>query len=335
MIHTWNVGKDENIVALKNIINRFAKGAKIPALVLGATLATGSITSCLPITGGTRIERTNISPDQPYNKTIDFGAYRFHNFLGKQPNIISSTATQDINNYIDMGVLYVENAFNEFQQSIDGRDGLVRYFTPVKFNPDERRYPYTYHASPNAKMDGYINQIAGACEIVMTDMVRSLSTTEQKEDFILCLRALSLANYYETMGNQRNQNSPMMSKYSQELSSILAFWLNSQFLKSVDLVNDIENSNCRRITDKLYTLLCYVKGNMPYSVNVSGLQNLTLKDLQGVINLTLLIPAWEGAHDYTATMQNHQHCTMHAQKLIQAMQNVAGNEQKANYGKDF
>lgn len=317
------MGKDENIAALRSIINRFVKGAKIPAKVLGVALAATSITSCTPITGGsyTRIENFDIRPDQPYDKTIANGTYHFHNFLGQKPDIIPSTATQDINNYLDLGTLYIQDKFDDFNQSIAGRPGLVRYFTPVKFNPDERYYHYPYHNTPSAKFDRYINQIASACEIPMTDMVRSLRTDEQKEALILCIRAMNLAAYREGLGEKRDGNNRMVNKYNQELSSVLAFWLNNSFLNSFDVVHDIENNKCRRVTDKLYTLLCYAKENMRGS-NSQILGELKLVDVQKIVDIVLLIPALEAAHDTTAEMLNEQYCTMNPQ-IIQKMYQAA------------
>ena len=231
-----------------------------------------------------------------------YNTYVFHNFIGEEPDIIPSTFKDDVNRYLEQAVLYLQNQFDDFYASLDGRTGLQRYFS--QFNVDfydlsELKHHPKHEVTDIEKLDFYIKKISDICDLVMTDIENNLTKTDEHDAFILCCRVLAHEAYREGIGSSRESENEMMEKYKNKRSEISALWSENQFVKSISLDKDLDSNKCKRVADKLYTLLDYAKNQMNEK---PLLQELSIKDLQYFITLFLNVSSLTAMYDYISSL---------------------------------
>ena len=276
----------------------------------GATTSTGATTR---IFGQ---DDTADSPSDPYSKKIGsvYNIYLFHNFIGEEPDIIPSTAKEDVKRYLEQGVTYLQSQFDDFYESVSDRAGVQRYFAQFKIDfsdvPEIKEGRCTRERSDCEKMDYYINLISEVCEPVMTEILNNLPKSDEHDAMILCYRVLANEVYREALGSSRNSSNTMMEKYNKERTAISALWDGNSFLKSISLESDLdpslESRRCARTADKLYTLLHNAANSMKESNKILG--ELSMKDLQYFITLNLNASSLEAMHDFTAPLLKHEEC---------------------------
>lgn len=274
--------------------------------------------ACTFTSNNTKKDEAPGLPSDPYNRTIGsiYNTYIIHNFIGKEPDIISSTAKADVKRYLELAIDYLQNQFDDFYQSVSDRAGVKRYFAQFNLDfsdmPREGRHHHKHPLSECEQVDYYINKISEVCEPVKVDIIQNLSRAEESEAFILCFRVLINEAYKEGLGNNINSNSDMMKKYTQERAEISLLWNENNFLKSFSLDKDLDNSlesqRCHRIADKLYTLLHNATINMQASNTI--LAELSMKDLQYFITLALNIGSLTAMHDCATLFLNHDVCSI-------------------------
>ena len=264
------------------------------------------IISCKPTTNTPAPKEPEIRPTDPYDKKFGNGQltyYIFHNFMGQEPDIIPSTAAADTEHYLDKGIIYIQTQYDNFDESLQDRPKLQRYFAQVTFTPEIKTTRRKREYTVSEKMDYYINQISVSCELVMTDIVKNLTEPQEREAFILCYRVLANEAYKEGLGSLRNEtDNQMMKKYKSEREAVSALWSENEFLKSVNLENDIENRKLLNTTGRLYTLIHNAVLNMQKSTIT---EDIKIKDLQNLINLALNESSLKAMHDYTAELLKH------------------------------
>ncbi len=311
--------ESENLKNLRSIINRFNKKTKqvAKAVTLAGLVAAGSplVTSCTMPNTPAPIERENLIPADPYD--IDFGnhAYTFHNFIGSKPDIITSTAEEDIARYRKMAVSYLQEHFDNFNQSVADRPGVKRYF--ARFNcdfsslPENKTNHHQREFTETEKIDSYINQIDSICTPIFVDMIEHTNSAEHREALILIMR--TMANEARKAGSPANYN---LENYRQEREAVASQWAQNDFLKTIPYEQDIDLYKSRRIADRLFTLQSEIKSNLQKE---SLLESLKTKDLQNLTELVLLGSSLSAAHDYTTTFTKHNNCTVNLQ-FIAAME---------------
>ena len=260
----------------------------------------------------------------PYSKKIGtrLNVYVFHNFIGENPDIIPSTAEDDVRRYVDQGVIYLQKQFDDFYNSLSGRTGVQRYFARFKMDfsnlPEKnKKYGPGHKFSDCEKIDFYASKISGVCEPVMAEILTNLPNPAKHDAMILCFRVLANEAYKEGLGNFRKSDNEMMKKYNAERADILALWSKNSFLESVPLERDLdttlESRRCARTIDRLYTLLYNATDNMQDSNKI--LRELSLKDLQNFITLALNASSLAAMHDFVSPLLKHEeeNCTMDAE----------------------
>lgn len=293
---------------LKTIV----KSAAAAGLLATAPL----IQSCAPMTySPDSLVQEEINPAAPYDKTIGNRTYTFHNFIGQEPDIIASTAENDIARYNDMSVLYLQEKFDIFNQSIAGSPNLQRYF--ARFNIDfsklpEKRHHHNHKITESEKTDYRINQMSAALAPVFADMVKYSKNAEHREALILIMR--TMANEARKEGTAHNAD---LTVYRQERTAISKQWLQNDFLKTVNLDKDLDQNKCNSIAGKLYTLHFEIVKNMQQKDKILG--DINYHYLQDLTNLFFLGVGLDAAHDYTVTYVNHTNCTAEF-TVIQAME---------------
>ena len=260
------------------------------------------------------------SLSDPYSKKIGsvYNTYVFHNFIGEDPDIILSTAKDDVSRYLELGVTYLQAQFDDFYDSVSERAGVKRYFAQFKIDfsdvPEIKEGHHSRERSDIEKIDYYFTKISEICEPVMTEILDNLTKSDEHDAMILCYRVLANEAYREAIGNNRNTDNTMMEKYNQERASIEVRWSENSFLKSISLERDLDSSlssrHCARTADKLYTLLHNAANNMQGTNKV--LDELSMKDLQYFITLTLNSSALAAMHDVTSSLLKHREedCSM-------------------------
>ena len=301
---------------------RAIKAAALMGLVAtGSTLATG----CAPMTYEPHaVEQTNQTAADPYDQKVGvaMSTYTFHNFIGSEPDIVASTAEDDLTRYHHLAVDYLQNRFDDFNQSVANRPGVKRYF--ARFDMNFSDFPLTYHhreMSTAGKLDYNVNQISAACAPVFSDMVR-YSNAEHRAAFILIMRAMM--NEARKTGTARDAD---LTAYQAERDAIAQQWSKDAFLRIINLNEDLDHNHCRGMSEKLYTLHYEIVNNMQKD---TLLENINYRDLQRVTDLALLESSLSAAHDYTTPLVQHPHCDMNL-RIIQTMENT---NQLLNYEKE-
>lgn len=290
------------------IVKRFKQYITIRNTILCSLLISwlSVFFGCEPTENYNPYKTPEVQPYEPYDKKIGNGQltyYIFHNFMGQEPDIIPSTATADTESYLEKGILYLQTQYGSFSENLADRPNLQRYFAQVTFSPEiKNNHHHKREYTVSEKMDYYINQISDSCELVMTDILENLDEPHEREAFILCYRVLANEAYWEGLGKVRESSNKMMEKYKLERASISDLWIKNQFLRSVDLENDIENRKLLNATGKLYTLIHNAVLNMQKN---SITEDIKLKDLQNFINLALTESSLKAMHDYTAKLLRH------------------------------
>ena len=98
--------KSDHKKTLKTVVQRFAKSAKkgvqigglAAALTANSTINTGCSPMLNEMDNDSMVIENSNTPTQPYDKLLG-NTYNIHNFMGKEPDIIASTAKIDVMRY--------------------------------------------------------------------------------------------------------------------------------------------------------------------------------------------------------------------------------------------
>ena len=258
-----------------------------------------------------------VKDSEPYTKFIGTGGqkdYAFHNFMGEKPDIIPSTAKADVNRYFEQGAAYIQTQFADFYISLSGRADLQRYFAQFNLN-FHSELQAQYHRRHNReisdceKMDFYANKISEVCGLVLKDIADNLTAPGERDAFILCYRLLANEAYKEALGENRKTENEMTQKYKAERFALFELCKKNSFLSSISFDTDIDYNKCRRLVDRLYTLLYKAAQNMREK---SSLHDFSIKekDLQDALNLALNASALSAMHDRVSDLLQHEECRM-------------------------
>ena len=261
-------------------------------------------------------EQTQDIVSIPYNKRIGNGNYIIHNFIGKEPKIAPFTAYEDIQNYYDMGEKYIEATYHKFHQTFSNRSSVANFFrgfTLRKFKVNDVKI------TKGAIFDRMHEQIEMPCAYALADIVRHLDKATDREAFMLCFATLANEGYREGLSENRNENHCLraMGKYYTERNRIQNAWYRNERLCSTNYTNDVDESNCRRITSHMDALLDLASHKMYSESNI----DVYISDLRNLINIALLTYSWNAMDNYTAKELKHSDCNI--ENKIQQMMEMA------------
>ena len=338
---------------LKDFLKNLKKGIQIG--VLGTALTAGGImgVGCANASDGdtkdnqivtnpgntgnnqqTGGHTSNSKYDTPYDKTLGNGNYFIHSFIGDKDGISYNTALEDVNHYVGLGETYINDLTNNFNRSLNGRTGAQDYFNFFTGLMNNDSYFQINTQNPASTIDLTTTTISRACEPIMADIVKNLNTPAERGIFMVAYDVMFNEAYKLGMGNFRNTGNKMMDEYQDRKDYNKLKWDNSILTGSLfDLNNDIDNNNCREVTNLTDQLLDTAVTNMN---NRNG-YNITAADLRQVINMSLTTKSLMAMHDRTE--HNFEHtCAMMIRisyEMDKAAREAFNAEQQQNQGMTY
>ena len=317
--------------ATATILKNVKRGAQIG--VLGAALTAGTMmgVGCDNAADGDTKDNQNVTSsryDTPYDKKLGNGNYFVHSFIGDKDGIYPDTAVTDVRHYMDLGETYLKDLGKKFDNSLNGRPAAQNYFSVLsnglKNNP---YYDDQKSTELGQKLDLITSTLSLNCKPILIDIIKNLSKNEERVAFYLGYRAMENEAYKVGLGNYRDHQSTLMDAYKSNRQYVRNYWPNNALLNSVDVDNDIDNQNCRHITNTMDTVLNTAATNMN---NRYG-YGVTAADLRQVVNITMTTKSAQAMHDLTSYNLKHNGCGMYldiinsmyqtAEDMFQAEQN--------------
>lgn len=326
----------EKLNKLKKVIK---KGVKVGVLGAGLAASTMLFNSCSNPNGPQNPEQPGYeipkNPEdknycQPYDVVMGNGNYVIHCFEGDATSSAYATMAEDMNYYLGKGETYVKGLVDDFSTSLQGRPAARAYFdefiTEQKNNEFERLgYFPNYHENPNSNPNGFdvtVNWISRNSEPIFEDIIRNIDTSRDRCLFIACYRALSNEAYKYGLGHFKNSQSSQTRKYQSIREEINYAWSSPTINNPFDIDNDIDQKKCLQITQTMDGILSQVVNKMD--------KDVTVKDLQHVINISTTANSLTAMENLAAHALNHDSCGINL-GIVSAMNQVAGemrNEQQ-------
>lgn len=305
------------------IVSKFSKSLIISLFIIGISIFT--ISSC------DNSSYTNDYDDKendtsrygiPCDKTLGNGNYVLHNFIGEKENAASaSTMAKDMNYYLGKGETYVMDLVDKFSESLQDRPTAQAYFNEFihaqKSNEFQRlnengKNPYSF--------DDTISGISVPCEPIFENMIRNIDTNRDRAMFITCYQTITNEAYKYGLGAGRNGSNKQLDHYEDVREDIEFAWTSKTINNPFDINDDIDNQNCRQITNELDSLLKQAANNIGNDV--------TANDLRQVINISTTANSLNAMHSRSASALKHTSCYIKL-NIVDKIDNLANEMYKA------
>lgn len=232
----------------------------------------------------------------PYDKTIGNGNYVLHNFISDNDNIKDNL---DMKHYLELGETYINDLATDFKKSTQGR---TTYFDNFINTINEHN---DLHSGLNIA-DYSANNISSAAEPIYTDVVSHLNDIKQAFAFLDVYRTMANEAYREGLGKFRDYNSEVTRKYEKEKAEIEGSAELNPYFQEFGFTAGMEYdqnffNNLTNLSDRLL-------GVAAQNMNNAG-KNVTIQDLQKVMNTTLALRSLYGSDIQKKNLLNHR-CNM-------------------------
>lgn len=292
----------EKLNKLKNVMK---KGVKVGVLGTALMAGTATFTGCqnpsgpqIPGTGIPTLGNPGNDYCQPYDVTLGNGNYFVHCFEGDGTSATYNTMAKDMNYYLGKGETYVMGLVDKFSESLQDRPTAQAYFNSFisaeKSNEFQRLNenginPYSF--------DKTINGIGVPCEPIFEDIIRNIDNNRDRHLFIRCYETIANESFKYGLGAGRYGSSSQMDGYQETREDIYDAWTTGVINNPFDLNDDIDNQNCRQVTNEIDTLLTHVANNMNNGVSAN--------DLRQVINISTTANSLTAMHSRSASALEH------------------------------
>ncbi len=301
------------------IVSKFSKSLIISLFVIGISIFT--ISSC------TNSSYSNDYDDKendtsrygtPCDKTLGNGNYILHNFIGEESNVLrANQMAKDVNYYLGKGETYVIGLVDKFSESLQDRPTAQAYFNSFisaqKSNEFQRLNenginPYSF--------DQTINGIGVPCEPIFEDIIRNIDNNRDRHLLIRGYETVANESFNYGLGQARNGSNVQVDSYNEKREDIYKAWTTGVINNPFDLNDDIDNQNCRQVTNEMAKLLTHVANNMNNGVTAS--------DLRQVINISITANSLTAMHARSASALEHTSagCGLNI-NIVPRMRNVA------------
>ncbi|MBO5482077.1 MAG: hypothetical protein J5978_02005 [Spirochaetaceae bacterium] len=302
------------------IVSKFSKSLIISLFVIGISIFT--ISSC-DNTSYTDASGNNEDDNycQPYDVTLGNGNYFVHCFEGEGTSATYYTMAKDMNYYLGKGETYVMDLVDKFSESLQDRPAAQAYFNEFihaqKSNEFQRlnengKNPYSF--------DNTISGISVSCEPIFENMIRNIDTNRDRSMFITCYQTITNEAYKYGLGTGRYGSSSQMNHYEDVREDIEFAWTSKTINNPFDINDDIDNQNCRQITNELDSLLKQAANNIGNDV--------TANDLRQVINISTTANSLTAMHSRSASALKHTSCYIKL-NIVDKIDNLANEMYKA------
>lgn len=302
------------------IVSKFSKSLIISLFVIGISIFT--ISSC-DNTSYTDASGNNEDDNycQPYDVTLGNGNYFVHCFEGDSTSATHDTMAKDMNYYLGKGETYVMALVDKFSESLQDRPTAQAYFKEFIHAQKSNEFQRLNENGMNPySFDDTISGISVPCEPIFENMIRNIDTNRDRSMFITCYQTITNEAYKYGLGAGRNGSNKQMDHYEDVREDIEFAWTSKTINNPFDINDDIDNQNCRQITDELDSLLKQAANNIGNDV--------TAHDLRQVINISTTANSLNAMHSRSASALKHTSCYIRL-NIVDKIDNLANEMYKA------
>lgn len=294
----------EKLNKLKNVMKKGVKvGVFGTALMAGTATFTGCQNPSGPQIPGTGIPTLGYPGNDyygtPCDKTLGNGNYVLHNFIGEESNVLrANQMAKDVNYYLGNGETYVMGLVDKFSESLQDRPTAQAYFNSFISAEKSNNFQRLNENGTNPySFDKTINGIGVPCEPIFEDIIRNIDNNRERHLFIRCYETLTNESFKYGLGAGRYGSSSQMDSYQATREDIDDAWKTGVINNPFDLNDDIDNQNCRQVTNEIDTLLTQVANNMNNGISAN--------DLRQVINISTTANSLFAMHSRSASALEH------------------------------
>lgn len=300
------------------IVSKFSKSLIISLFVIGISIFT--ISSC------NNSSYTNDYDDKendtsrygiPCDKTLGNGNYVLHNFIGEETDSINvdNSMAKSLNYYLGKGETYVMDLVDKFSESLQDRPTAQAYFNSFISGQKSNKFQRLNENGINPySFDKTVNGIINPCRSIFENMIRNIDNNRDRHLFIRCYETLANESFKYGLGQARNGSNKQMDNYQETREDIYDAWTTGVINNPFDLNDDIDNQNCRQVTNEMDKLLTHVANNMNNGVTAS--------DLRQVINIANTADSLTAMHARSNSALEHTTCVINL-NIATCMRNVA------------
>lgn len=239
-------------------------------------------------------------------KHIGNGTYTIANFM------VNDNADDSINQKVADGLecaeKYIKGALGSFTPEFQ-----AKYSEELALITDEN----AFKQSTTSGFDFTINRLNGSCAPIFEEIIEKIDTPLDRYSFICYYNALSNEAYKHGSGDYFNGNQIQEETYNNKKEQIQRDFADNYAFEGLptpfNIIEDIENNNCDRITNQMKNLLT--------NSNVADDMGITETDLDNLINLSANVSSLDAMHDYSASkkLSTHASCVTSGNTLENVM----------------
>lgn len=251
---------------------------------------------------------------EPADKIVGNGNYVFHNFIGEKSDIDQSTVVEDVNHYLTKAETYTLDLIERFSESLEGRPAAQAYFKDFIDAERDNSFALLVENTANPyELDGALRQLNTPTTPIFKDIIRKIDNHYDRHAFATVYQALNNQAYLYGLGFHRSYTSQLTDSYNETLNDVLYHW-NGTPIDKFDIKQDINENNCRQLTQEMDRIVNQVVANMG--------NDITAADLRNFINFSFNAEALSGLHDITKGALNHKSCNANLNN-VQEMRDLA------------
>lgn len=297
---------------LKNILKKSVK--------IGAVITLGAMLMGCPNPNGpekTGKEQDNSSNEQygiPSDKIMGNGNYTIHSFFGDSFRV-NGNVTKAVNHYLGKGETYVKGLVSQFSDSLKDRPAAEAYFAQFINEEQNNQFQRLDEQSSNPySFDKTIRGVAQPSVYIFENIIRNIDNNHDRHYFRICYQTLETESFGYGLGHYKNVPSSQKDKYEYNREILNEAWATDLINNPFDLNQDIDQQKCQQITNEIDNMLARVVASIGNEV--------TVRDLQQVINISLTAESLAAMHDLSTSALKHTSCSAEINHT-KAMQEVA------------
>lgn len=300
------------------IVSKFSKSLIISLFVIGISIFT--ISSC------TNSSYTNDYDDKendtsrygiPCDKIMGNGNYILHNFIGEETDSINvdNSMAKSLNYYLGKGETYVMALVDKFSESLQDRPAAQAYFNSFISGQKNNEFQRLNENGINPySFDKTVNGIINPCRSFFENIIRNIDNNRDRALFIQCYQTLANESFKYGLGQARNGSNKQIDYYQETREAIEYAWTSKTINNPFDINDDIDNQNCRQVTNEMDKLLTHVANNLNKGVTAS--------DLRQVINIANTADSLTAMHARSNSALEHTTCSINL-NIVDQMYDIA------------
>lgn len=223
--------------------------------------------------------------------TLGNGKYTMTNFMVAD----EGTVNEKINQNLAVAQNYIKGLVNGFSETLK-----------AKYSFDLIQED-TFKPTNWGGFDNTIINLRDACKPIINEIVENIGNDINRNNFFCYYKALSNEVYRYGFGGESNfqkssnEFNPKEDYENNKLHAAIVWDNNNTNPPIADFEGDINNNQCKEITDQMNILIKQAANNMN--------NGITANDLRNVVNLSFNINSLDSMHDYYGyNYDKHQSC---------------------------